>query len=86
MSSVPGPTEKTWTSRPKPKRAKLVWAGAGHAIGKPPFSLLMKPSFMINGMRTTRWVIHAEENDKDPIIIDAPAKQAYEILTRKASI
>ena len=24
---MPGPMEKTWTSRPKPKRAKLVWAG-----------------------------------------------------------
>tara|TARA_R100001463_G_scaffold1435_2_gene6446 strand:- start:10738 stop:10878 length:141 start_codon:yes stop_codon:yes gene_type:complete len=46
----------------------------------------MRPSFMINGMRTTRWVIHAEENDQDPIIIDAPAKEAYKILTKKASV
>ena len=83
---MPGPMEKTWTSRPKPKRAKLVWAGAGHAIGKPPFSLLMKPSFMVNGMRTTRWVIKATEDDLDPIIIDAPAKEAYKILTTKASL
>ena len=83
---MPGPTEKTWTSRPKPKRAKLVWAGAGHAIGSPPFSILMKPSFMVNGMRTTRWVIKATENDPEPIVIDAPAKEAYNMLVRKSSI
>mgnify|MGYP003656112391 CR=1 FL=1 len=83
---MPGPMEKIWTSRPKPKRAKLVWAGAGHAIGKPPFSMLMKPSFMIDGVRTTRWVIHANEDDQEPIVIDAPAKEAYTILTRKASL
>tara|TARA_Y100001937_G_scaffold27233_1_gene39093 strand:- start:7704 stop:7964 length:261 start_codon:yes stop_codon:yes gene_type:complete len=84
--SVPGAIEKTWTSRPKPKRAKLVWVGAFHAIGRPPFSILMKPSFMVNGMRTTRWVIKATEDDPEPIVIDAPAKEAYRQLVRKTSL
>ncbi len=83
---MPGPKERTWTSRPKPKRAKWVWAGAGQAIGRPPFSLLMKPSFMVNGRRTTRWVIKATEDDTDPIVIDAPAKEAYNQLVRKSSL
>ncbi len=86
MISVPGAIEKTWTSRPKPKRAKLVWVGAFHAIGRPPFSILMKPSFMVNGMRTTRWVIKATEDDPEPIVIDAPAKEAYRQLVRKTSL
>ncbi len=77
---MPGPITTTFTKRPKPKRAKLVWAGAQHAIGRPPHSVQMIPNRTHGGIRTTRWIISKLDQDPNPIIIDAPAKKAYDLL------
>ena len=77
---MPGPITTTFTRRPKTKRAKLVWAGAQHAIGKPPHSIKMIPNKRFGGVRTTRWIISRYEQDLNPIVVDAPAKKAYNLL------
>lgn len=79
-----GPTSTMFTHSPpgRRRRAKLVWVGAQHAIGRPPYSMLMVPA---RKGRTTRWIIQSEKEDPTPIIIDAPAKLAYEILIERVS-
>ena len=59
------------------KKAKSVWVGAQFLFGHPPHSMTMTPG---NGIDTTQWRINRVADDPEPVVIDAPAKQAYDRL------
>jgi|TARA_R100001509_G_scaffold162866_1_gene135675 hypothetical protein len=61
------------------KKAKNVWVGAQFLFGRPPHSMTMTPG---NGVDTTEWTIHRTADDPEPIVINAPAKKAYDILIK----
>ncbi len=82
---MPGPITTTFTKRPRAKRARMVWSGAQHAFGKPPYSVRMNPGVWHEGNRTTQWTIYKQDQDPNPIIIHAPAKDAYSQLVRMTS-
>lgn len=71
--------------RPKrsQKKSKKVWIGAMSLFGHLPASMTMIPSnskYNDELLETTRWVIEKIDDDPNPIIIDAPASKAYDML------
>tara|TARA_R110002020_G_scaffold79096_5_gene198491 strand:- start:30697 stop:30990 length:294 start_codon:yes stop_codon:yes gene_type:complete len=82
-----GPRLTVFRKGRKPKRSqkksKKVWIGAQSLFGHLPASMTMIPSnskYNDELLETTRWVIEKIDDDPNPIIIDAPATKAYDML------
>ena len=80
-----GPRLSVFTKAPKrtQRKSKKVWIGAQSLFGHLPASMTMIPSnSKYNGelIETTRWIIEKINKDPNPVVINAPATKAYELL------
>ena len=80
-----GPRFCVFEKRPSrsQKKSKQVWIGAQSLFGHLPISMTMIPSnskYKGELLATTRWIIEKINDDPNPVVIDAPASKAYELL------